>query len=102
MFALAIATGLAGCTTTTGGMAAPDQASSAPEAPAAMACKAEPAQYHIGHDATQAMGAAILKDAGARTLRWGPPNSAWTMDYREDRVNVRYDEKMKITEITCG
>lgn len=80
---------LAGCATTGG-------------APAAMACKADAAKSHIGHDATQAMGDAILKDSGARSLRWGPPGSAWTMDYREDRVNVRYDEKMKITDITCG
>lgn len=92
--ALAAAAGLAGCATT--GEDAP------PPTTAAMTCDAAPAQYHIGHDATQAMGAAILKDAGARTLRWGPPNGAWTMDYREDRVNVRYDEAMKITGITCG
>ncbi|MBX7483420.1 I78 family peptidase inhibitor [Qipengyuania qiaonensis] len=65
-------------------------------------CDAAPAQYHIGHDATEAMGAAILKESGARTLRWGSPNSAWTMDYRPDRVNVKYDEARKITEITCG
>ncbi len=73
-----------------------------PPRPGAMACNAEAAQYHVGHDATQAMGRAILKDSGARSLRWGPPNGAWTMDYREDRVNVRYDDKMKITEVTCG
>jgi hypothetical protein len=93
-FAL-VAVGLAGCTTM-GGETPPDQGS------AAMLCNAEPAQYHVGHDATQAMGAAILKDSGARTLRWGAPNSAWTMDYRQDRVNVRYDGAMKIVEITCG
>lgn len=101
--ALAVATaaaGLSGCATT-GGDPAPDLAA-APEAPAPMTCNAGPAQYHVGHDATQAMGAAILKDSGARTLRWGPPNSARTMDYREDRVNVRYDGTMKITGITCG
>jgi Peptidase inhibitor I78 family len=94
------AIGLAGCATY-GGDAPPDQAS-APAAPEALTCNAAPAQYHIGHDATQAMGAAILKDSGARSLRWGPPNSAWTLDFREDRVNVRYDDKMKITEVTCG
>lgn len=98
MIAVLAAAGLAGCATTS---SAPDQAA-APDAAAPMTCKAEPAQYHIGHDATQAMGTAILRDTGARTLRWGPPNSAWTMDYREDRVNVRYDDKMKITGITCG
>jgi hypothetical protein len=98
MFVMAGCAGLAGCATT-GGEAAPDQAAASPPA---MACNAAAAQYHVGHEATQAMGAAILKDSGARTLRWGPPNSAWTMDYREDRVNVRYDEKMKINGITCG
>ena len=65
-------------------------------------CDAAPAQYHVGHDATEQMGAAILKESGARTLRWGAPNSAWTMDYRQDRVNVRYDQASKIIEITCG
>ncbi|MCM0000329.1 MAG: I78 family peptidase inhibitor [Erythrobacter sp.] len=95
MIASLAAAALAGC-------AATGSAPASPAAAAAMTCKAEPAQYHIGHDATQAMGTAILKDSGARTLRWGPPNSAWTMDYREDRVNVRYDEAMKITDITCG
>lgn len=100
MIASVAAAGLAGCATSG---SAPDSAAATPPGPpAAMACNADPAQYHIGHDATQAMGTAILKDSGARTLRWGPPNSAWTMDYREDRVNVRYDEAMKITGITCG
>jgi hypothetical protein len=80
----------------------PGQAEAVPPPPVPMVCNAEKAQYHIGHDATQQMGAAILKDSGARTLRWGPPGGAWTMDYRQDRVNVRYDETMKITGVTCG
>lgn len=65
-------------------------------------CNAAPAQDYVGQEATAATGTAILNESGARTLRWGPPNSAWTMDYREDRVNVRYDEARTITEITCG
>ncbi len=81
---------------------APDRAEAVPPPPVPMVCDAEPAQYHVGHDATRAMGEAILKDSGARTLRWGPPDAAWTMDYRQDRVNVRYDARMKIVEITCG
>ena len=79
-----------------------DRADAVPPPPAPMTCNAEKAKYHVGHDATQAMGGAILKDSGARTLRWGPPGGAWTMDYREDRVNVRYDSGMKIAEVTCG
>ncbi len=92
---LALGTTAAGCMTSD--EATPEQ----PPKPAGK-CNAAPAQYHIGHDATQEMGAAILAESGAKTLRWGPPNSAWTMDYREDRVNVRYDENNKIVEITCG
>ena len=65
-------------------------------------CNAEPAQAHVGQQATERTGAAILAESGAEVLRWGPPNSAWTMDYRTDRVNVRYDEARQITEITCG
>ena len=95
---------LGGCVVNVGDTA-PDRAEAVPPPPPAsgpMMCNAAAAQYHIGRDATQSIGEAILKDAGARTLRWGPPNGAWTMDYRQDRVNVRYDDKMKITEITCG
>lgn len=91
----AVAAGLAGCTTT-------EDTAAPPEAPVAMACNAEPVQRYLGQAATAAAGAAILKESGARTLRWGPPNSAWTMDYREDRVNVRYDAASAITGITCG
>lgn len=65
-------------------------------------CDASRLQDHIGHTATEASGAKLLELSGAQTLRWGPPNAAWTMDYREDRLNVRYDEAMKITAITCG
>jgi hypothetical protein len=73
-----------------------------PPPPRPMVCDAGPAQRHLGKEATQAVGEAALKDSGARTLRWGAPGSAWTMDFREDRVNVRYDGRMQITEITCG
>ncbi len=65
-------------------------------------CNSAPAQSYVGGKATQSAGEAVLKASGARTLRWGPPNAAWTMDYRQDRVNVRYDAAMVIVEITCG
>ena len=87
------------------GYAEPETAPPAPPvaaAPAEYLCDAAPAQYHVGHDATAEMGAAILKESGARALRWGPPRTAWTMDYRQDRVNVRYGDNMKITEVSCG
>lgn len=94
--ALALASALAGCATLEREVS-PDMVADGP-----MTCNAANAQSHVGQQATQATGAAILKDSGARSLRWGPPRSAWTMDYREDRVNVRYEDAMTITEITCG
>jgi hypothetical protein len=81
---------------------APAGADPVPPPPRPMICDAGAAQSHVGRDATKTVGETILKDSGARTLRWGPPGAAWTMDYREDRVNVRYDGQMTIVEITCG
>ncbi|MBD2840848.1 hypothetical protein IB285_01105 [Erythrobacter sp. KMU-140] len=93
---------LSGCA---GAYATPD-ASAAPSEPRAKpvgaACDAEPVQQHVGKEATQEVGKIVLEQSGARALRWGPPNSAWTMDYSEQRVNIRYDENMTITAITCG
>ncbi|MCK0127399.1 I78 family peptidase inhibitor [Erythrobacter sp. F6033] len=70
--------------------------------PLGMTCDASFAQHHVGEKVTQELGLVIREETGAKSLRWGPPNSAWTMDYSETRVNVRYDETMTITAITCG
>ncbi|MDK2760168.1 MAG: hypothetical protein KYX64_02270 [Sphingopyxis sp.] len=67
-----------------------------------MTCKADAAQSYVGQTASPALGGAILKAAGARTLRWVPPRSAVTQDYRIDRVNVMYDDAYKIAQINCG
>lgn len=96
-----VTVGLSGCVVNISDKGS-DSAEAVPPPPVPMTCNADKVQYHVGHDATQAMGGAILKDSGARTLRWGPPGGAWTKDYREDRVNVSYDGNMKITEVTCG
>lgn len=80
----------------------PVESTPTPPAEAEMTCKADAAQSFVGQTATPDLGGAILKAAGARTLRWGPPRSAMTMDYRADRVNVMYDDAYKITQVSCG
>ena len=95
--AIAAALPLAACTSSE----APVESTPPPPA-AEMTCKADAAQSYVGQTATPDLGGAILKAAGARTLRWGPPRSAMTMDYRVDRVNVMYDDAYKITQVTCG
>lgn len=65
-------------------------------------CNVEAAQSLVGQIATAELGARVLRLTGARTLRWSPPDSAMTMDYRQDRVNVFYDKDMRVERITCG
>ena len=57
---------------------------------------------HIGHTASAQMGAAMLAQSGARQLRWVPPRTAVTMDYRADRLTVSYDDDMVIDRVSCG
>ena len=55
-----------------------------------------------GQKVTAALGTELLAKSGARTLRWGAPGMAMTMDYREDRLTVSYDEVMVVTSARCG
>lgn len=65
-------------------------------------CNAAAAQGLVGEQATAEAGQRALALTGAGQLRWGPPDTAFTMDYRTDRVNVIYDRAMTITQVTCG
>ena len=65
-------------------------------------CNAQPGQPFIGRKASAATGAALLEATGANELRWVPPNTAVTMDYRADRLTVSYDDNYTITKVTCG
>lgn len=94
--AMAATIGLSGCAVGNG--AGPDGVA----APLQSACEAENLQHLVGQKATEILGAQVLQSSGARTLRWGPPRSAWTMDYRTDRVNISYDDAMIIQQISCG
>lgn len=76
-----------------------------PAAPPAMAegpCRNEGLDSFAGQKASAETGAALMKASGARTLRWGGPGMAMTMDFRPDRLTVSYDEAMIITSARCG
>lgn len=87
--------GLAGCAATV------TDPADLPALPAGE-CNAAPAQAMVGQKATADAGASLLKVTGARGLRWVPPRSAVTMDYRADRLTVRYDDAYTITAASCG
>ena len=65
-------------------------------------CNAEPAQLFIGQKADAASGLAIRQATGADEVRWGPPRTPMTMEFKQGRVTVAYDDAMNITAVTCG
>ncbi len=65
-------------------------------------CDAGDVQQFVGQRASSEIGDDILDESGAKTLRWAPPRSAMTMDFRPDRVTVVYDDNYAIEMITCG
>ncbi len=65
-------------------------------------CLATGVQGLVGQRATAELGATLLGRTGARTLRWVPPRTAVTMDFRADRLTVSYDDDMVIERISCG
>lgn len=91
----AMALPLAACATT-------GEAVSAEPAPPPGACDASAGQDMVGRKASAELGQQLLQATGARTLRWVPPRTAVTMDYRADRLTVSYDDDMIIERISCG
>ncbi|WP_066695987.1 I78 family peptidase inhibitor [Sphingobium amiense] len=73
-----------------------------PPAAAEGACRDEGLDRFVGQKASAETGAALMAASGARTLRWGGPGMAMTMDFRADRLTVSYDEAMTITSARCG
>lgn len=65
-------------------------------------CNADPVQDLLGQTANQELAASAMVRSGAQTLRWIPPNSAVTMDFRPERLNISFDENSIVTDINCG
>jgi hypothetical protein len=66
------------------------------------ACGARHVQDRVGRDYSQALGEAIREESGAAALRVLRPGEAHTLEYRDDRINVRLDDQDAITDIVCG
>ncbi|SFT87836.1 I78 family peptidase inhibitor [Halomonas saccharevitans] len=92
---------LAGCT---GGSTTPDPAPAPPPPGVAAgdACDAEALQDRVGQRFTATLGQTLQAKSGATTLRVLRPGTAATLDYRQDRLNVRLDERDLIAAIDCG
>ena len=66
-------------------------------------CRTDRLGRYIGQPANVDVAAAILRDSGARTLRWTGPGMAVTMDFRLDRINVDLEQSLsRIVGFSCG
>ncbi len=72
----------------------------AEEAP--MTCDAKKASWAVGKVADDALVAKVKADTGSDRYRVIPPDTAVTMDYREDRVNIDVDKDNIVTNVRCG
>ena len=65
-------------------------------------CWAELAQPTIGQPASVETGARLMHDTGARELRWLSTRGAVPLDAKYGRITVSYDDRMRITRVSCG
>ena len=72
------------------------------EAGAGGTCDATKAQKLIGRARSAKVGTDALRLTGATALRWIGPGTMVTMDYREDRLNLRTDPAGKVVKVDCG
>ena len=84
---------LAACTTAPSETPAPLPAGS---------CHDDTLTAFIGQDATPEIGGTLMRQSGARVLRWVPKGSMITMDFSADRLTVYLDANNKIEKLSCG
>lgn len=65
-------------------------------------CDAAPIADLVGQEASAALATDAMARSGARTIRWAQPNSALTMDYRQDRLTIGLDAQNKVSTLNCG
>src|SRR4249919_2476537 len=70
--------------------------------PPAGTCHNEALGQFTGQPASQALGERMLRESGARTIRWVPKDSVVTMEFSFDRVTVLLDGNNNVERAGCG
>lgn len=65
-------------------------------------CSAQSTNALLGQKATAELGLQAMNLSGAEILRWVPPRTPITKDYRNNRINIFYDDGLIVTNIYCG
>jgi hypothetical protein len=79
----------------------PPSSDPAPQAPAGN-CNAEAARAFVGRTPDEATQRAAQTASGGAIVRVIPHDGMATMDFREDRLNLRLDEAGRIGSVDCG
>lgn len=93
---------LAGCSTVAppaGGEPVPQAAA---PAPSASVCRPGDYSRFAGRTRSEATAAELQQASGAALIRWVPPGTMVTMDYREDRMTVKLDSQNRVLSASCG
>ncbi len=93
---------LAACASGPAPTPAPAPAPDGTPSPAGMQCHADAAGAAIGQQPSAAVVARARTDAGARTTRVLHPGQPATMDFRQDRLNIRLDDDGVVKSLDCG
>lgn len=73
-----------------------------PEAIPGVECNVEKLGGLTGKAKSAEVESEALRLSGAKSVRWLAPDSAATMDFRPDRLNLNTDAEGKIVSARCG
>jgi hypothetical protein len=59
-------------------------------------------QQFVGQQRSDALEKQMLQVSNAATVRWVPPGTAVTMEYRFDRLTVFLDSNDRVQRISCS
>ena len=65
-------------------------------------CRNEGLGKFVGQPASQELGARMLRESGARTIRWVPKGGIITMEFSADRLTVQLDGSNRVETARCG
>ena len=65
-------------------------------------CSNDGLSRFVGQPASQQLGAQMLAESGARTIRWVPKGAIITMEFSPDRLTVLLDASNRVEAARCG
>ncbi len=65
-------------------------------------CEGESLEQYVGQPASQALGAQMIRDTGARTLRWVAHGMMITMEFSPERLTVHLTPDNRVERAICG